>query len=50
MLGSDHPFPIGDPNPKHIVDETRLTRDEREAILGGTAASLFNIDCACGAV
>jgi aminocarboxymuconate-semialdehyde decarboxylase len=49
MLGSDHPFPIGDPNPTRIVDETRLTPAEREAILGATAARLFHVNCACGA-
>jgi aminocarboxymuconate-semialdehyde decarboxylase len=48
MLGSDHPFPIGDPNPTRIVDQTLFTREEREAILGATAARLFHIDCSCG--
>lgn len=49
MLGSDHPFPIGDPNPIRIVEQTMLTRDEREAILGRTAARLFHVKCDCGA-
>jgi aminocarboxymuconate-semialdehyde decarboxylase len=48
MLGSDYPFGIGDPEPVRIVDDTPLTAAEREAILGGTAARIFHIDCACG--
>jgi len=49
MLGSDFPFGIGDPDPVAIVDRTRLTADERAAILGETAARIFHIDCGCGA-
>jgi len=49
MLGSDHPFPIGDPDPVKIVDATPLTAVERRGILGETAARLFHIDCGCGA-
>jgi len=47
MLGSDYPFPIGDPEPRRIIDETSLTEAERRAILGGTAAQIFHIDCGC---
>jgi aminocarboxymuconate-semialdehyde decarboxylase len=47
MLGSDHPFPIGDPEPLRIVDETRLEPAERRAILGETAARLFQVSCDC---
>ena len=47
MLGSDHPFPIGDPEPLRIVDGTRLDPAEREAILGATAMRLFHISCGC---
>jgi aminocarboxymuconate-semialdehyde decarboxylase len=32
LLGSDHPFPIGDPEPVRIVDDTPLTPAERQAI------------------
>jgi aminocarboxymuconate-semialdehyde decarboxylase len=49
MLGSDFPFGIGDPDPCGVVDGTRLTTPEREAILGGNAARVFRVDCACGA-
>ena len=47
MLGSDHPFPIGDPEPVRIVDETALSSAERRAILGETAARLFHVTCDC---
>jgi aminocarboxymuconate-semialdehyde decarboxylase len=47
MLGSDHPFPIGDPEPLRIIDDTRLDPAERQAILGGTAARLFHVSCGC---
>jgi aminocarboxymuconate-semialdehyde decarboxylase len=43
VLGSDHPFPIGDDAPVKIVDETPLSAAERRAILSGTAARLFDI-------
>lgn len=47
VLGSDHPFPIGDPEPVKIVDAAGFTGAEREAIVGGTSARLFHIDCDC---
>ncbi|MBO0737777.1 MAG: amidohydrolase [Alphaproteobacteria bacterium] len=47
VLGSDYPFPIGDPEPARVVDETPLTEAERRAILGETAARIFRIDCRC---
>jgi aminocarboxymuconate-semialdehyde decarboxylase len=47
VLGSDYPFPIGDPEPGRIVDDTPLTKSERRAILGETAARIFHIDCCC---
>jgi len=51
VLGSDHPFPIGDAEPLKIVEETPLEPEERRAILGETAARLFHITggCGCGA-
>jgi aminocarboxymuconate-semialdehyde decarboxylase len=49
MLGSDYPFGIGDPDPCDVVDRTALTMTEREAVLGGNAARIFQVDCACGA-
>jgi aminocarboxymuconate-semialdehyde decarboxylase len=47
VLGSDYPFPIGDPEPARVVDETPLTAAERRAILGETAARIFQIECGC---
>ena len=47
VLGSDYPFPIGDPEPRRIIDETSLTEAERRATLGETAARIFHIDCGC---
>jgi aminocarboxymuconate-semialdehyde decarboxylase len=49
LLGSDHPFPIGDDEPVKVVDNTQLTRGEREAILTGNAARLFHLPCGCDA-
>lgn len=48
MLGSDHPFPIGDAAPLRVIDETPLTALERRAVLGETAARLFHLPGACG--
>ena len=47
VLGSDYPFPIGDPEPARVVDDTPLTEAELRAILGETAARIFHIDCSC---
>lgn len=43
MLGSDYPFPIGDPKPCHIVHAAELSEIDTRAILGGNAAKLFRI-------
>lgn len=48
MLGSDYPFPIGDPDPARVVEDTPLTGCERRAVLGETAARIVHIDCRCG--
>jgi aminocarboxymuconate-semialdehyde decarboxylase len=49
MLGSDMPFPIGDPSPRKLVEQLDIPVADREAILGGTAKSVFRLrpDCAC---
>ena len=44
MLGSDYPFPIGDPAPCKIVHDAGLSEIDTSAILGDTAARLFHID------
>jgi aminocarboxymuconate-semialdehyde decarboxylase len=43
VLGSDYPFPIGDWEPVKIIDALGLGQVERGAIVGATAARLFNI-------
>ena len=48
VLGSDYPFGIGDLAPVDVVENTQLTKAERDAILGGNAARIFHVDCACG--
>jgi aminocarboxymuconate-semialdehyde decarboxylase len=44
VLGSDHPFWMGDPDPCRVVREARLAAGEEAAILGGNAARLFRMD------
>ncbi len=41
MLGSDMPFPIGDPKPRAILDELGLSASERRSIEGGLVESLI---------
>jgi len=43
MMGSDMPFPIGDPAPRKIVQETPFTAAERASIDGGLAQQLFGL-------
>jgi aminocarboxymuconate-semialdehyde decarboxylase len=43
MMGSDMPFPIGDPAPLNIVAETKFSDSERAAINGGLAQKLFGL-------
>jgi len=43
VLGSDHPFPIGDDNPTLVVEQAPLGDSERRAILGETAKRLFHL-------
>lgn len=49
MLGSDMPFPIGDPAPQKVVKASGLETAERDAILSGTAQIVFRLrsDCCC---
>jgi aminocarboxymuconate-semialdehyde decarboxylase len=49
MLGSDQPFPIGDPEPKKVVEGASFDEAQRKGILGGTAQSVFRVrpDCWC---
>ncbi|MFT5391391.1 MAG: aminocarboxymuconate-semialdehyde decarboxylase [Gammaproteobacteria bacterium] len=43
MLGSDYPFPIGDPLPRDVVETAELELGEVDSILGGLAGSLFRL-------
>ena len=43
VLGSDHPFPIGDDEPLKIVEAADLKDSERKQILGETATRLFRL-------
>ena len=43
MLGSDAPFPIGDPEPKKVVEAAHFTTEQRARILGITAQSVFRL-------
>ena len=44
VLGSDHPFWLGDPDPVRVVREADLDRDGETAILGENAARVFHLD------
>ena len=43
VLGSDHPFWLGDPEPLRIVREARLDPGAEVAILGANAARIFRL-------
>ena len=44
LLGSDHPFWLGDPTPVRTVREARLPEAARSAILGDNAVRLYHLD------
>lgn len=44
VLGSDHPFWMGDPEPLRVVRGAGLGPDAETAILGANAARIFRID------
>jgi aminocarboxymuconate-semialdehyde decarboxylase len=46
LLGSDHPFWLGDPEPVVVVDAAGLAPAERAAVLGGNAVRLFRLETA----
>ena len=43
MMGSDYCFPVGYDHPVEVVEELRLSPDQRKMILGGTAAKILKI-------
>jgi aminocarboxymuconate-semialdehyde decarboxylase len=50
MLGSDMPFPMGDPQPRRVIEEAKLDAMEKQAMLGETAQQVFRVrtDCVHG--
>jgi aminocarboxymuconate-semialdehyde decarboxylase len=42
LLGSDYPFPLGDPTPLDTVRAAGLAAADQAAVLGGAAANLFH--------
>ena len=49
MLGSDMPFPIGDPEPRKLIEAAQLNDADKQGILGRTAQGVFRVrpDCWC---
>ena len=43
VLGSDHPFWMGDPNPLRVVRDAQLDQVAQAAIVGGNAAQIFRL-------
>jgi aminocarboxymuconate-semialdehyde decarboxylase len=43
MLGSDMPFPIGDPRPTRVIESAALSDAQRQAMLSETAQKVFRI-------
>lgn len=43
LLGSDYPFPIGDPHPLRVVDEANLPTRTRDSILGVAAVRTLGL-------
>lgn len=44
LLGSDHPFPLGDPEPVRAVREAGLGKTAERAALGANAARIFRLE------
>ncbi|MEU2657169.1 amidohydrolase family protein [Streptomyces sp. NPDC007325] len=43
LLGSDHPFPLGEEEIGRLVRQSDLTPEERAAVLGGNAVRFFGL-------
>jgi aminocarboxymuconate-semialdehyde decarboxylase len=43
MLGSDYPFPIGDPRPLDVIKQGRFSDEQKTAMLGGVARQIFGL-------
>lgn len=44
MLGSDYPFPIGDPEPRRLIETGPFSDAEKRTMLAGAATELFGLD------
>lgn len=49
MLGSDQPFPIGDPKPRAVIDALELDEGDRARLLSTNAGALFGLASPPGA-
>ena len=49
MLGSDAPFPIGDPEPRTVIANSSFNEEEKKDMLTHTAQKVFRVrsDCWC---
>ena len=49
MLGSDMPFPMGDPEPRGVFDNASFTAAQKQDMLSATAQKVFRVraDCWC---
>ncbi len=47
MLGSDAPFPIGDPEPLKVFDNAAFTPAQKNLILSDTAQKVFRLRADC---
>tara|TARA_S200000501_G_scaffold185004_1_gene174128 strand:+ start:452 stop:1429 length:978 start_codon:yes stop_codon:yes gene_type:complete len=43
MLGSDYPFPIGDQQPRSVIDKAGFSKSDQELMLTGNARKLFRL-------
>jgi aminocarboxymuconate-semialdehyde decarboxylase len=43
LLGSDAPFPIGDPEPLKVFKDAKLTEAQKQTILSATAQTIFKL-------
>jgi len=43
MLGSDQPFPIGDPEPRKVIANADFTDAQKQDMLSGTAQQVFRV-------
>ena len=47
MLGSDAPFPVGDPEPRKVITNGNFTDAQKNDMLGKTAQSVFRVRADC---